>query len=132
MLNNKKIKIMTRLAIYEQGSGKGDIRVGYYYKRDYVRYHLLKTFVAFTVGYGLILMLIGMYNLEYLINNAVTLNYKQIGTTVLGIYLIMAVIYGIVSIFMYSVQFVKAKKRLKQYSRGLKDLHQIYMDEENV
>lgn len=132
MLNNKKIRTMTRLAIYEGREGKEDLNTGHYYKLDYIRFHLLKTFVCYTMGYLLILSLVGLYKIEYLINNAVTLDYKQIGTTILGIYLILAVTYTTISIFIYSVKFVKAKKRLGGYNRKLKELHQIYKDEENV
>ena len=46
MLNNRKVRLMTKLAIYEKEDGKEDIRLGRYYRGDYVRYQLLKTIVA--------------------------------------------------------------------------------------
>ena len=50
MLNNRKVRLMTRLAIYEQTEGKEDVRISKYFRTDYVRLNVLKSIVAVTVG----------------------------------------------------------------------------------
>ena len=50
MLNEEKIRIMTRAAIYEQGKGEEDIKITSYSRSDYIRYNMLKTLIGVTVG----------------------------------------------------------------------------------
>ena len=99
MLNFKKIRLMTKLAVYEKKDGKEDIHLSKYYKTDYVRFQTLKSIITATIGYALILALIAFYRLEYLIKNADCSGLlKLIGTYVLGFYLMTITLYGLGSI----------------------------------
>lgn len=130
MLDNKKIRMMTKLSIYEDKIGKKDILLGRYYKTDYVRYKMLKSAVATTVGYILILAMIIIYKLEYLIQNAVTLDYINIGTKILGIYIILLIIYVIGSLIAYSIEYDISRRRLGRYYKSLTKLEE-YIDAHN-
>ena len=55
MLNEEKIKIMNKLAMYEQGEGKKYLPVSRYYRSDYIGLALIKNFFLVTIGYCLIL-----------------------------------------------------------------------------
>lgn len=130
MLNNRKIRLMSRLAWYEKKEGKGDIKLSAYYKTDYVRLNILKTFLAVTFGYLLILVMVALYQSEYLIANAVDLNYKQIGMTILGIYLLLLTVYLVCAAIGYSFYYESCKKKLTKYFRMLKKLQTIYREED--
>jgi len=129
MLNNSKIRLMTKLAVYEGKEGKEDISLSKYYKTDYVRYQVIKSLVSVTFGYALIMVLIVMYKSEYLIKNAVTLDYKTIGIYVLGFYIMTAALYGLISIFAYSIKYDRSRKKLSRYFKLLKRLNKIYNEE---
>ena len=129
MLNNKKIRTMTKLALYEQMDGKEDIRMGKYYKTDYVRLQLLKTVVSVTVGYILILMLIGMYKAEYIISNLVTFDFVRIGQYILGFFIMIMAVFVTGSILGYSLKYDKSRKDLSKYYKSLKKLSSFYQDE---
>ena len=120
MLNFKKIRLMTKLAVYEKKDGKEDIHLSKYYKTDYVRFQTLKSIITATIGYALILALIAFYRLEYLIKNAVVLDYKLIGTYVLGFYLMTITLYGLGSIAGYSMKYDASRKKLSRYFKLLK------------
>ncbi len=92
---------MTKLALYETGEGREDIRLSKYYKTDYVRLQILKTLLAVTVGYILILLMVGLYKSEYLIAQAVNLDYRAIGVTIFVIYVILVTIYTVGAIIGY-------------------------------
>ena len=86
MLHPDRVRLMTRMTIFEESEeGKKALRMSKFYKNDYVRWELMKTILSVTMGYLLILVLIGMYYSEYLIANAVTLDYRGIGMRILGI-----------------------------------------------
>lgn len=132
MLNNRKIRIMTKLATYEEKKGKEDIALSKYYKTDYVRFNILKTIMSATLGYLLLLIMIAVYKSEYLIENAVDLDYKSIFTTILGYYLIILTIMIVGTLIGYSIKYDKSRKQLSQYFRMLKKLRMIYREEDEI
>lgn len=129
MLNNDKIRLMTKLAVYESKIGKEDIKLSKYYKTDYVRYQVIKSIICATMGFGLILLLIMLYQSEFLIKNAIKLDYKTIGLYVLGFYIIIIAIYGLASIVIYSRKYDKSRKKLGRYYKLLKRLDKMYSEE---
>lgn len=129
MLNYRKIRLMTKLAVYEKKEGKEDIHLSKYYKTDYVRYQVLKSIISATVGYVLILVMIGLYKMEEIIKKAVELDYKTIGTYLLGIYLMIITVYGLGSIIGYSMKYDASRKKLSRYFKLLKRLDRIYKEE---
>lgn len=132
MLNIRKTRLMTKLAIYETGKGKEDIRLSKYYKTDYVRLQILKTIMAVTVGYLFILLLVAIYKSEYLIEQAVNLDYRAIGITVLVIYIVLLTIYVVGTIIGYSIKYDMSRGKLTKYFRMLKVMRKIYREEEGA
>jgi len=129
MLNNHKIRLMTKLAIYEKEDGKEDIRLGRYYRGDYVRYQLLKTIVAVTCGYLILVLMTILYYMEYLIAEAVKLDYAAIGRTLLGSYLVLLLAFSGISMLGYTIKYNRSRKKLAKYYRMLKRLRTIYREE---
>lgn len=129
MLNNDKIRIMTKLAIYENKSGKEDIKLSQYYKRDYIRLQILNTIVFTTIGFFLILLLVGVYQSEYLIAEAVKLDYKAIGLYILAIYIMLLTVLTLCTVIGYTIKFESSRKKLAGYNKGLKYLRRIYEEE---
>lgn len=129
MLNNRKIRLMTKLAIYEKEDGKEDIRLGKYYRVDYVRYQLLKTIVAVTCGYLILVLMTILYYMEYLIAEAVKLDYAAIGRTMLGVYLVLLLAFSGIAVLGYTIKYNRSRKKLAKYYRMLKRLRTIYSDE---
>ncbi len=130
MVNNRKVRLMTKLAIYEKKEGKEDIKLSRYFRRDYVRLHLLYTLIAVTAGYLLVLALIGAYQMEYLIKEAVHLDYIGIGKLILGVYIILLTIYMMASMIGYSLYYDKSRKKLAKYFRMLRKLRSFYQEED--
>ncbi len=126
MLSKKKIKIMFRMASYEQGVGKKDLNTVRFYKADYVRLNILKSVVCMTIAYALVLGLVIFYNIEYVIKNAVKLPYDSIGIKTLGIYIFLVVFYVFISLFVYSSRYGHARKRVQRYFKYLKYLSKYY------
>ncbi len=129
MLNNDKIRLMTKLAIYENKEGKEDIRLSKYYKTDYVRYHTIKSLITASLGYALILVLIFLYKSEYIIREAITMDYKTIGIYILGFYIMIIAVYGLGSVVGYSIKYDKSRKKLGRYYKLLRRLSKIYNEE---
>ena len=132
MLNSRKVRLMSRLSMYEKKEGKKDIRLSKYYKTDFVRLNIIKTIISVTFAYILILALVGIYKSEYLIANAVTLDYKMIGMRVLGIYIVLMIVYIIGTLIGYSAVYNKSRSKIARYYRMLGRLRQMYREDEGV
>ncbi len=130
MLNNRKVRLMTRLAMYEQTEGKEDVRISKYFRSDYVRLNVLKTVVAITLGYLLVLLLLVVYHSEYLIREAVTLDYEGIILRYVGIYIIILSVYCGVGMIGYMIKYRTSRKKLAKYFRMLRRLRTLYREEE--
>lgn len=44
MLNEKRIRLMTKLARYESGEGKEELRIARYYRSDYIGLAMFRNF----------------------------------------------------------------------------------------
>ena len=132
MLNERKIRLMTQLAIYEKNGGKEDIKLSKYYKGDYSRFQAWKTAVAITIGYILLLAVAAVYKLEYLIDEAFSIDYEALGKKILGIYIIVLAIYFIGAYVGYGLKYAASRKRLARYFRMLRKLNHIYLIEDGV
>ena len=58
MVNEEKVKLMNKMALYEEKYGKEDFKIASYYKKDYVSYQTI-----FTVIWARLVM---WFCLEYL------------------------------------------------------------------
>ena len=130
MIVKDKVSLMSKMAIFEKSpKGKAVLRDISFFRADRIRWDLLKTGASVTVGYALVLGLIILYNLEYLIKNATTLNYKDIGIKTLGVYLVVMVVY-LVFTFLYSTyRYGKSRKKFSKYNKLLSKLESIYDNE---
>ena len=130
MVNMRKVRLMTKLAIYEKTEGKEDIKLGTYFRRDYVRLKILHNIVAVTIGYLLVLAMIIAYQMEYLIREAVNLDYIGIGKAILGGYVIVVTLYVMISMICYGLYYDFSRKKLAKYFRMLRLLRSMYQEEE--
>lgn len=132
MLNEKKIRLMTKLALFEESEGKKEVKMDRYYRVDYIRYQILKSMVCVTLGYLLIVLAIVVYQSEYIIDNITTIAYKSIGIYIVLGYLFLLLLYsfitGIVSYFRYE----KAKVKMKYYKKTLRALGHLYEEESEL
>jgi len=132
MVNMRKVRLMTKLAIYEKSEGKEDIKLGKYFRRDYIRLKILHNIVAVTIGYLLVVAMIVAYQMEYLIREAVNLDYIGIGKTILGIYIIIVTVYVMAAMVGYGLYYDYSRKKLAKYFRMLRLMRSLYQEEEQL
>ena len=130
MINEEKVKIMTKLAMYEQGKGKKYLPVSRYYRSDYIGLALIKNFFLVTIGYILVVAAVGVYFGEYLLENIHKMNLLVVGTYMIIGYLVVLVIYSVMTYIQYSVKYHRAKKSVRGYYSQLTELNKIYAREE--
>ena len=117
MLNEEKIKIMNKLAMYEQGEGKKYLPVSRYYRSDYIGLAMIKNFFLVTIGYCLILAGIAAYFAEYLIDNVHKMNLVSLGVEVILGYVAVLVLFSVLTYIQYTVKYHNYYEELTQLSK---------------
>ena len=91
MLNEEKIRLMTKLAIYEQNEGKEDLPLSKYYRTDYLTLKMINSAIAMTVGYIILLCTIILINAEEILSDMVSMDLIAVGRNIIIIYVILFV-----------------------------------------
>ena len=130
MINEEKVKIMTKIAMYEQGAGKKYLPVSKYYRSDYIGLALIKNFFLVTMGYVMAIAAVAVYFGEYLMENLHKMDLVSLGIYIIIGYVAVLVGYSILTYIQYSVKYFKAKKSVKEYYTQLTELSKIYTREE--
>ena len=130
MINEEKVKIMTKIAMYEQGKGRKYLPVSKYYRSDYIGLALIKNFFLVTIGYIMAVAAVAVYFGEYLMENLHKMNLVSMGVYIIVGYVAALVGYSILTYIQYSVKYYKAEKSGKEYYIQLTELSKIYTREE--
>lgn len=130
MINERRVKELCHMAVYDTGKDKTDQQMGQYYLWDYVSKELIKSFFSGTIAYLLLVLLWAMSSLErvsMLINN---LNVLGLAVSLVVLYIGFMAVYLFVTAVVYSVRFANGRKRLKKYEEHMAQARRLYHRED--
>lgn len=131
MLSQERIKLMTRMAAYEENEGKKYMSIGNYFRSDYMGMQIIRSVISATFGFLIVGALYVYYNLETLLQDMYKLDLWMVGKQILLYYIVFVVAYALITYIVYSFRYSRAKRSLKRYYRHLKQLAAIYDIEKN-
>lgn len=109
MLNLEKIRLMTRLTVYEEGLGTDDKKTARFFKNDYVFGAMVGSFACGTLAWGICAAVYCCYNFEQI--------FFSVYENSLGPVLRLAVVsYGEFIVFFLAVTFLIYRTRSLGYS----------------
>lgn len=126
MLNNDRIRLMTRLAMYEQGEGKEYMSVGQYYRKDYVGLQMLKTLLYSTLAFVMLFLLIFLYCVEDWMAMLYEANWLVFAGKTLLWYVLFELLYQVMAFFVYYRHYSVAMKRQKTYLTRLRKVEKLH------
>ena len=130
MVNEDRIKLMTRMAAYEKEEHKKNKTIVSFFKSDYISLQMLKSTVFTTIAYGILFALYILYDFEIFMKDIYQMDIFGFGKSVIIVYLIFI---GIILVITYVVslyQYNRALQSTRLYYMNLKNLSQIYGEEE--
>lgn len=130
MVNEEKVRIMTKLAAYEKGEGKDYLPISKYYRTDYIGLALIKNFFLISIAYVALAGLVSLYFLDELLENIHKMNLVSLGVKVVVGYVLLLVAYSVIVYVVQTVKYSRAKKGIKNYYMQLGRLTKIYAKEE--
>ncbi len=116
---------MTRMAAYEEREGKKDISISGYFRGDYISFQLLKSAIYATVGFALAVAMYVLYNIEMFLEEFYKMDILEFLKDILSKYCLVMAIYLVISYFVYSYRYHKAKRHVRQYNQLLRALLQM-------
>ncbi len=128
MLNEERIILMTRMESYAENDGKKNMKIGNYFRSDYISIQVIKSVISATIAFGIGFILYVLYYLETFMQDFYKMDLIAFAKNVLIYYGVTVVIYGVISYLVYSYRYSKARKSLKNYYNHLKKLNSLYRD----
>jgi len=126
MLNEERVILMTRMASYEKGEGKENVKIGNYFRSDYLAVQILKAIVCGSIGFAIVFGLYILYNFEEFMQNLYDIDLIVFARNVLFCFVGTVAGYGVLIYLVCSWRYAKAKKSLKCYYHNLKKLSSLY------
>lgn len=126
MLNEKKVRLMTRMAMYESKEGKTDLEITSYQKSDYTSFETIMTVIWITIAYVIVMGIIALTFMEEIFQH---MDFKGIIIMVLaviGSYLLLAISYGVGAFRFYKKKYEESNKRVKIFRHDLVRLNRMY------
>ena len=130
MLNEERIKLMTKMACYEANEGKKNVAIGNYFRGDYIGLQVIKSILSATIAFVILFAMFIFYDFEIFMTDIYKMDLFQFAKSVIIDYLIFTGVYAVISYGVYTYRYTRAKKSLKMYYNNLKRLAYLY-DREN-
>ena len=126
MLNEERVILMTRMASYECGEGKKNVKIGNYFRSDYIAVQVLKSVVCATIAYAVVFALYIFYDFEIFMQDLYKIDLIAFAKNTLRYYAMTVGGYSILTYVVSTYRYVKAKNNLKLYYHNLKKLNSLY------
>lgn len=130
MLNERRVKHMVKLASYESKKGADDMKINTYFKKDYISFNVLCSLIWMTVGYFLIVGLVGFVYIEQILDYLSLKKAIMLAGGILGVYAVLLIIYGVIASEIYKKKHIEARHNIKCHRHGLEILERLYEKED--
>lgn len=130
MINQEKVKDMTKMAIYESHGGDKELTISAYRRKDYVAIQMIKSFLFGTISYLIICIFIFLSNVERFEAMTDVTQFQRLGVLAL-------VFYGVFMAAFLIGTYIWARKKHKycteqaqSYSTDLNRVARSYQNSE--
>ena len=130
MVNEERIKLMTRMAAYEKDEHKKNKKIVSFFKSDYISMQILKSIVYTTIAFAIMFGLYVLYDFEIFMKEIYQMDIFEFAKSVIIVY---GIFMGIILVITYAVslyQYKRALQSTKLYYANLKKLSRDYGEEE--
>ena len=126
MLSQERIKLMTKMAAYEENEGRKYMSIGSYFRSDYMGMQVIRSVICGTLAFLMLAGLYVYYHFETMMQDIYKMDLMLVGRKVLFYYIVFIAVYSVITYVIYSFRYSRAKRSLKHYYYHLKQLAAIY------
>ena len=125
MIDEKKIRLMTKLALYDKTHGKSDKTVNELYYRDYVYRRNFRVRVFALFGTIVPIAFFTIYTVLDEDMDFFNFDYAQFGINIAIFVSIVLLVYTIIGTSVATAEYAAIRKRLKSYFAIIKELEEL-------
>ena len=129
MIDKSRVKLMTKMATYDQKVSEEDKSVYGYFKKDYVGFKTLTTALWITLAYAIVVFAAVFCYMDKLLNNLTTAKIIMFLVIVFAGYIVTIVAYCVGAHKFYKAKYANAKKRIKKYYKQIVILQRMNLKE---
>lgn len=126
MLDPERIALMARLASFEKNEEKHNASIWQYFRGDYIGWQVLKSIVAGTVIFGIILGGYVIYNFENFMIEIYKMDLLEYAKDILTKYVVFIGVYSVITYIVFTWRYAMARKNLRMYVHNLNKLSKNY------
>lgn len=126
MLDERKIRLMTRMSVYEKGRGVRDRRTANYFRNDYVFAGLIGSFAAGTLAWGICAAVYCGYYFEQIFFSVYENSLGPFIQLAVKTYVGFILFFLLVSFLIYGKRMIAFSNRRRMYEQDLDELRRIY------
>lgn len=130
MIDEERVRQMTKMAVYEEGEGKQYIPMTQYFRHDYIGKEMVKSVIGGTLAFALMCVVGLFFEMENLMDSINQLNLVQLVTGILVKYGIFMAVYLFITYVVYNFRYSEGRRHIKQFYAHLKKVNKIYEQEE--
>ena len=119
MIDEKNVRLMTRLSVYENKEGKEDFKINRYSSRVYVNMKVLESSIAVTFAYLLAVFLYSFRFYSEISTKGFSFPYRTYLIYILGIYGVIFLGHFIYARKYYRRRYDKMRRNIRHYDRDL-------------
>ena len=132
MVNEQRLHSMIKIAKFDANDGKSCKPMIQYARKDYVALQLLKSFVAGTIAFFMMLGLWVLYSMDALMEQINKMDFVKSAVTLGLFYGIFMLIYLLATYIIFNMKYTYGRKKVKKYYAGLKKINAMYLREERL
>ncbi len=129
MIAEERVKKMSQLAVYEKKIGQDPFLIYEYSLSDFIGKETLKNFVEITIAYIIGLLCLVAFNIEYLLDHCLEMDYQNIGLWLVVSYGTIVLITTIVTVVIAKKKYNREKKKIEKYIQILDEVCLCYEKE---
>lgn len=130
MLNEERIRLMTKMASYEEGKGKEYMPIKQYYRKDYVSLGMIKTFIVSSIAFGILFFCWTLFEMERITQLLAEKDLVEFGMFILAIYAVFVIFYEVIALVVYNWRYSKATASMKEYHSVMRKVERLHEKEE--
>ncbi len=131
MLNEDRVKLMSKMALFEKAEGRRTMEIDKYSKRDFIFVQVIKAWVLSTIGFGMVFLLTLFLCVDFVAVFLAAVSLTMVLVGVIALYLICVILSFAFAKRKALHDYEEAKETMAVYRRYMKQLGDMYDSEQS-
>lgn len=129
MKEDKRIILMSKMALYDEGNKKKSMKVCNFFKKDYVTFQTIMTLLWATLGYAFVAGGMVFLEIEEITSSLSFDLIIELAILISGGYVITLFVMGAIAVLYYTFKYKQSLHEAKKYYKALGMLNRDYKKE---